>query len=128
MHCCVKHNLSRVAMNGVFRNPPMATVSNLSSSHTSFKRLNEMSYAIGIDSWKTGKVCCNCYPHPNNHHDDDFTHFFYCNPDECIEVLMQQPPFRENMSYAPAKEFNDAEECIYSHVKSCDWWWNEQVH
>jgi len=31
------------------------------------------------------------------------------------------------MSYAPAKEFNDAEERIYSEVKSSDWWWNEQV-
>ena len=31
------------------------------------------------------------------------------------------------MSYAPAKEFNDAEECIYSEVKSSDWWWNDQV-
>ena len=40
---------------------------------------------------------------------------------------MQQPVFREHMSDAPAKEFNDAEEHIYSEVKSSDWWWNEQV-
>jgi len=32
------------------------------------------------------------------------------------------------MSHAPTKEFNDAEECIYSEVKSSNWWWNEQVH
>jgi len=40
---------------------------------------------------------------------------------------MQPPAFSEHMSYAPANEFNDAEECIYSHMKSSDWWWNEQV-
>jgi hypothetical protein len=40
---------------------------------------------------------------------------------------MQQPEFREPMSYAPANEFNDAEEYIYCKVKSSDWWWNEQV-
>jgi hypothetical protein len=33
----------------------------------------------------------------------------------------------EHMSYAPAMEFNDAEECIYSEVKSPDCWWHEQV-
>jgi hypothetical protein len=31
------------------------------------------------------------------------------------------------MSYAPAKELNDAEEHFHSEVKSNDWWWNEQV-
>jgi len=40
---------------------------------------------------------------------------------------MQQLAFREHMLYVPAKEFNDAEECIYSEVISSDWWWNEQV-
>jgi len=50
------------------------------------------------------------------------------NSGERIEILMQQPAFREHMSYAPAKEFNDAEERIYSEVKWSNWWWNEQVH
>jgi hypothetical protein len=40
---------------------------------------------------------------------------------------MQQPAFREHMSYDPAMQFNHAEECIYSQVKSGDCWWNEQV-
>jgi len=86
-----------------------------------------MSYAMGIDSWKSGKVCYNRLADSNNLRDDDYTHFFYRNPVECIEFLMQQPAFREHMSYAPAKEFNDAEERIYSAVKSSDWWWNEQI-
>jgi len=34
---------------------------------------------------------------------------------------MLQPAFREHMLYAPAKEFNGAEEQIYSEVKSGDW-------
>jgi hypothetical protein len=82
---------------------------------------------MGIDSWKSGKVCYNRLADPNNLWDNDYTRFFYHNPAECIEFLMQQPTFREHMSYTPAKKFNDAEECIYSEVKSSDWWWNEQV-
>jgi hypothetical protein len=80
-----------------------------------------------IDSWKSSKVCYNHLANPNNHCDDDYTRFFYRNPVECIEFLMQQPAFREHISYAPAKEFNDAEERIYSEVKSREWWWNEPV-
>jgi hypothetical protein len=62
---------------------------------------------------------------PNNLCDNDYTCFFHRNDVEFIEFLMQQPAFREHMSYTSAKEFNDAEERIYSEVKSSDWWCNE---
>jgi len=127
-HWCIKHNLSRAAINELFRNPTMATVSNLTLSHTSFKGLNEMSYPMGIDSWKSGTLCYNRLADPNNLRDDDYIRFIHRNPVQSIEFLMQQPAFRETMSYAPAKEFNDAEERIYSEVKSSDWWWNEKVN
>jgi len=126
-HWCVMHNLSRAAMKELFRNATMATVSNFTSSHTVFEWWYEMFYAMGIDSWKLGKVCYNCLADPNNLRDDDYTHSFYCNPVDFIEFLMKQPAFRGHMSYAAGKEFNDAEEHIYSEVKSCDWWWNEPV-
>jgi hypothetical protein len=58
---------------------------------------------------------------PNNLHDDDYTQFFCRNPVEFIDFLMQQPTLREHMSYASAKELNDAEEHIHSEVKSNDW-------
>jgi len=65
-HWCVKHNLSRAAINEHFRNTKRATVSDFTSSHTSFKRLNQMSDPMGIDSWKSGKVNQNCLADPNN--------------------------------------------------------------
>ena len=82
---------------------------------------------MGIDPWKSGKVFYNRLADSNNLHNNDYTRFFDFNTVECIEFLMQQPAFREHISYAPAKEFNDAEDRIYSEVKSSDWWWNEQV-
>jgi hypothetical protein len=118
---CVKQNLSTAVINEHFRNPTMATICNFTSSHTLFKRLNEMSYAMGIDSWKSGKGSYNRLAVPNNLRDDDYTRFFHPNLVECIEFLRQQPAFREHMSYAPAKKFNDAEECIHSEVRSSDW-------
>ena len=86
-----------------------------------------MSYAMGIDSWISGKVCYNRLANSNNLHADDYTCFFYCTAVECIEFLMQRFAFREHLSYAPAKEFHDAGEHIYSDVKSSNWWWNEHV-
>ena len=63
---CVKHNLSRAANIKFFRNPTMKIVSNFSLSHTTFNRLNEMTYVMGIDFWKLGQVWCNCLPDSNN--------------------------------------------------------------
>jgi len=80
-----------------------------------------MSYVIGIDAWKSGKVCYNRLADPNNLCDDDYKYFSYRNTDECIEFIMEQHKFREHMSYAPANEFDDAKEHIYSEVKSSDW-------
>jgi hypothetical protein len=88
-HWYIKHNMSRAAINELFRNRTMATVSNFTSSHTLFKRLKEMSYIMGIDSWKSGTVCNNCLADPVNLRDDDYTRIFYCNAVECIEILMQ---------------------------------------
>ena len=84
VHWCIKHNLSRPAINELCRNPTMATFSNFISPYTLFKGLNEMSYTIGINAWKPGKVCYNGLANPNNLCDHDYTRFFYLNPVECI--------------------------------------------
>jgi len=117
----IKHELSRAAINKRFRNPTMATICNFTLSNTVFKTLNEMCYAMGIDSWTSGKVYYNDLANPNNLCDTDSSHFFFLHAGECIEFLMQQPVFREDMLYAPAKKFNDAERHIDTEVKSCIW-------
>jgi len=38
-HWCLKHNLSTAAINKLFRNPTMATISNFTSTHTLFKKV-----------------------------------------------------------------------------------------
>jgi len=74
-HWCIMHDLSRAAIPELFRNCTMATVSNFTLFHTLFKRLNEMSYTMGIDSWKPGNVCYNLLADPNKLRDDDYVHF-----------------------------------------------------
>jgi len=103
VHSCVEHNLSRAAINEHFGNPTMATVSNFTSSHTWFYQLNKMSYAIGIDFWKSSTAHSNCLADPHSLCNNDYTRFCYHNPVEWIEFLVPQPAFREHMSYTPAK-------------------------
>jgi len=78
-HWCVWQNLSRAVINKRFRNPTMATVSNFTSSHTVFTRWNEISDPMGIDTWKSGKVCYNRLVYPNILDDDDFICLFHHN-------------------------------------------------
>jgi len=112
-HCRVRHNFTRAAINMLFRIPKMTTFSNFTLSHTSFKRFNPMTYVIDINCWKWGTGSYSRLVDPKNLRDDDSTFFHYCNSVVCIKFLMQQPAFREHRSYAPAKEFNEAVECIH---------------
>jgi hypothetical protein len=96
-HWCVKLNWNRAAINEHFRNSMMATVSNITSSNSLFKRLNQMTYAMGIDSGTSGKVCYTHFADQNKLRDDGYTHFVYPNPVDSIEFLRQQPAFSEHM-------------------------------
>jgi hypothetical protein len=109
-HWCVKLNLSRAALNELFKKSMMPIVRNFVSSHPLIQRLNEMSYPMSIDCWKSCNVCYNHVADPSNICDHDYTRFVYPNPVEYIEFLMQQPVLRDHMSYAPATRFNDAGE------------------
>ena len=88
-HWCIKHNLSRAAIKEVFRNSTMAIISNFTLYNTLFKMLNKTCYAMGIDSWISVRGYYNRMADRNNLCNDDYTLFFYPNPVECIEFLMQ---------------------------------------
>lgn len=93
-HWCIKYNMYRAAINELFRNPTIATVSNITSSHTVFKWLSEMYYALRMNLQQSGKVWHNCLADPNNLHRNDYRHSFYYYPVECTEFVMQQPALR----------------------------------
>jgi len=106
----------------------MATVSNITSLHRLFNRMNEMSYTLGIHSWKWGKSCYNWLADQNKLHNHDYKYFFYRTAVGYIVFLLRHTAFREHIPYAPAKKIDDFEEYMYREVISSDWWWNEQVH
>jgi hypothetical protein len=90
----IKHNLSRAAINELFRNPTMVTISNVTLSYTLLRMLNEMSYAMGTNFWISRQLCYNPFANQNNLCDNNYTPFFPRNAVEYIEFHIQQPVFR----------------------------------
>jgi hypothetical protein len=124
-HWCVKYKLSRVAIDELMK--LQGVNMNFTSAYTLYNKIDEMTYALGIYLWKSGKVS---YASPVDSEalwNDGKTPVYYRDPVDCIEFLFQQSAFKEHMVYAPIKDYNELGERVYSEVHTCDWWWNEQV-
>jgi hypothetical protein len=99
----------------------MLTISNFALSQTLIKRFDKMFYAISINPSMFGKVCYNSMANRNSFCDNDYAHFIHSSPAEGIELCIQSPAFWEYTLYAPAKQFNEAEEHTYSEEKLSNW-------
>ncbi|KZP30194.1 hypothetical protein FIBSPDRAFT_908162 [Athelia psychrophila] len=50
------------------------------------------------------------------------------DPVECVKELLSNPSFRENMSFAPEKQYrnSDGTNRVYNESWTGDWWWDTQ--
>ena len=60
-------------------------------------------------------------------HDGHSSTFFYRDMVQCVEYLLSQPAYRDDMVYAPVREHNETGERLYSEMHTADWWWEMQV-
>jgi hypothetical protein len=51
------------------------------------------------------------------------------NPVECVQELLGNPAFRDNISYIPERVYNDkaGSTRVYDEMWTADWWWDTQV-
>ena len=51
------------------------------------------------------------------------------NPVECVQELMGNPAFRDNISDVPEHVYQDSASSkhVYDEMWMADWWWNTQV-
>jgi hypothetical protein len=51
------------------------------------------------------------------------------NPVECVQELMGNLAFRDNISYVPECVYQDSagSKRVYDEMWTADWWWNTQV-
>jgi hypothetical protein len=60
-------------------------------------------------------------------HDGHNSSFFYRDIVRCVEYLLSQPAYREDIVYAPVREYDETGERLYSEMHTADWWWETQV-
>jgi hypothetical protein len=74
-HWCVKHKLSRAAINELMKLQGVNT--NFTSAYSLYTKIDEMTYALGIDSWKSGKVSYTGPVNLDEQRNDRKTRFYY---------------------------------------------------
>ena len=53
--------------------------------------------------------------------------FLYHNVLDCVRYLLRQITYRDDLVYAPQREYNHSGNRIYAEMHSADWWWDVQV-
>ena len=54
--------------------------------------------------------------------------FFYRDIIGCIQYLLAQVAYKEDMVYAPIRETDSQGDRLYSEMHTADWWWEMQVN
>jgi len=60
-------------------------------------------------------------------HDGRSSVFFYRNIVHCVEYLLAQPAYRQDIVYGPIREYDGSGQRLYSEMHTADWWWQTQV-
>ena len=53
--------------------------------------------------------------------------FFYRNILDCVRYLLRQITYRDDLVYAPRREYDQNGQRIYAEMHTADWWWDVQV-
>ena len=86
---CITHRLSQSAIDDLLKNPYVQNPSTFTSSYILYKKVNEMDFPLGVESWRRGKCSFDLEEDdlpPNN---AVYSPFWYRNPVDCIEWLMR---------------------------------------
>jgi hypothetical protein len=59
--------------------------------------------------------------------DDRSSTVFYRDIVHCVEYLLAQTAYREDIVYRPVREYDGSGERVYSEMHTADWWWETQV-
>jgi len=53
--------------------------------------------------------------------------FFYGNVLDLVRYLLRQIAYRDDLVYAPRREYDQSGQRIYAEMYTADWWWDVQV-
>lgn len=112
----IKHKISKTGIDDYFKqglgNPGPRE---FRSSYTLRKKLDQL---LSLPSWRGGDATFNT---------GGKTTFYYRDPMKCVEYLLSQQLYKNDLHYAPVKEYNAGGERLYGEMWTGDWWWQTQV-
>jgi len=53
--------------------------------------------------------------------------FFYANVLDCVRYPLRQIAYRDDLVYAPRREYHESGQRIYAEMHTADWWWDVEV-
>ena len=54
--------------------------------------------------------------------------FFYRNILDCVRYLLRQIAYKDDLVYAPRREYDFDGQRVFSEMHTADWWWDVQVN
>lgn len=116
----IKNRIPDTVINDYFNSGIGKDVRSFQSAYTLNKLVDEMDFGI----WNEGLAIFQV--DAKNSHQKYYTRKLI----SCIRTLVEQPCYRDYMTYFPYKEYqfqDDVEERVFSEIFSADWCWEEQV-
>lgn len=104
-------------------NEGIGTAKSFQSPHVLHRLINEMEPALDYDSWTKGTA--TFIANKKNAKQP----YFFRNLEDTIRFLIEQPCFKDHMTYAPVVRYSDAEHTVreYGEPYSAEYWAEEQV-
>jgi len=114
----IERKLSKTRINDYFSNGiGNSTSVSYSSMHTFENLLRHLDPYCPYLQWLEGHV-----------EDDQRTlPFFYRNLLDCVRYLLRKIAYRDDLVYAPRREYDQSGQRIYAEMHTADWWWDVQV-
>jgi hypothetical protein len=117
----ITNRVTKTAIDSMFASGMLRSSElSFSSARDLYKKLARMGDDLGIgqSSWSTGEeVLAN----------GEKVSYLFRKPIRIVEYLLMQRAYRDEMVYAPVKEFNSSNDHrLYSEMHTADWWWNTQ--
>jgi hypothetical protein len=54
--------------------------------------------------------------------------FYYRNILDCVRYLLRQAAYRDDLVFAPRREYDHNGQRVYAEMHTADWWWDVQVN
>jgi hypothetical protein len=121
----VKQHITKAAANDLLAITGIGDVSSATSAYTLLKGVDTVVNDLEMNSWQQKCVCFDMSKDGKKASKRRINALLVS--ESSLQHRIQQPAYKEDIDYAPSKEYNAAGERMYSEINRGDRWWRMQV-